>query len=88
MNHSLLTFSLCFFAFSGPNAAEPGYYRFPALRGDTVVFTAEGDLWTVPVSGGLARQLTAAVGEETHAAIAPNGETVAFSGTYEGPTEV
>ena len=88
MNHPLLTFSLCFFALSGPNAAEPGYYRFPALHGDTIVFTAEGDLWSVPVSGGLARRLTAAVGEETHAAISPDGETVAFSGTYEGPTEV
>ena len=26
------------------NQAPQGYYRFPAIHGDTVVFTAEGDL--------------------------------------------
>ena len=40
------------------HAAVPGYFRFPALSGDTVVFTSEGDLWTVPVSGGAPRRLT------------------------------
>ena len=29
------------------NAAEPGYYRQPAVHGDTVVFVAEGDLCRV-----------------------------------------
>ncbi len=37
-----------------------GYYRDPAVHGDTVVFTAEGDLWTVPLAGGPARRLTSA----------------------------
>ncbi|HVS12370.1 MAG TPA: S41 family peptidase [Thermoanaerobaculia bacterium] len=77
-------------AFALPVAAESpeGYYRFPALRGDTVVFTAEGDLWTVAVTGGVARRLTTHAGEETHAAISPDGATVAFSASYDGPTEV
>lgn len=71
-------------------AAEPvrGYYREPALHGDTIVFTAEGDLWTVGTSGGAARRLTSHPGDETHAAISPDGRTLAFSAMYEGPTEV
>ncbi len=68
--------------------AVRGYYRFPTIHGDTVVFTAEGDLWTVPAEGGVARRLTSHPGEESHAAISPDGKTVAFSAQYEGPTEV
>lgn len=87
ITHALFIF-VCFQSQHTFGDGVEGYYRFPALRGDTVVFTAEGDLWTAPVSGGLARRLTAAIGEETHAAISPDGERLAFSGTYEGPTEV
>lgn len=71
-------------------AAEPGtlgYYRFPSVRANTVVFTAEGDLWRVPIEGGLAQRLTSHLGEETRAAISPDGRSVAFSATYDGPTE-
>ena len=66
----------------------PGYFRFPALHGDTVVFTAEGDLWRVGASGGAASRLTSHLGFESAAAISPDGKSVAFSGEYEGPTEV
>lgn len=65
-----------------------GYYRFPAIHENTVVFTAEGDLWEVGVEGGPARRLTTHPGEETHAAFSPDGRTIAFSANYEGPTEV
>ena len=65
-----------------------GYYRYPAITGQTIVFTAEGDLWLVPVSGGVAQRLTSHPAEESHAAISPDGRTVAFSASYEGPTEV
>lgn len=65
-----------------------GYYRHPALWNSTVVFTAEGDLWKVSADGGEAQRLTSHPGMESHAAISPDGSLVAFSGSYEGPTEV
>jgi tricorn protease len=68
--------------------APPGYYRYPTIHGDTLVFTAEGDLWRVPVAGGVAERLTSHAGQEVDAAISPDGTQVAFSGRYEGPQEV
>jgi len=65
-----------------------GYYRFPTLHQNTLVFSAEGDLWTVDIQGGIARRLTTHPGEETHPVISPDGRTLAFSATYEGPTEI
>ena len=68
-------------------AARPGYYRLPALHADTVVFTAEGDLWTVNAAGGVAHRLTSDPGMEDYAAISPDGKTVAFTAQYEGPQD-
>ncbi len=68
--------------------ATEGYYRFPTIHESTVVFAAEGDLWTVSTRGGVARRLTTHPGEETHPIISPDGHTLAFTARYEGPAEI
>ncbi|WP_252867028.1 S41 family peptidase [Janthinobacterium lividum] len=70
-------------------AAAPAgsYFRFPAVRGDTVVFTAEGDLWKSNLRGGAAQRLTTHPGYETNAAISRDGQWLAFSAAYEGAQE-
>ena len=91
---SALTFCLLFTApafaghHSGHHSGHRGYYRAPAVAGDTIVFTAEGDLWTVSIDGGVARRLTTHEAEEIDAALSPDGATVAFVAHYEGAAEV
>lgn len=68
--------------------APAGYYRFPALHDDTIIFTAEGDLWRVGVAGGVAQRLTTHAGTEQLAAISPDGKSLAFTAQYEGQSEV
>ena len=60
----------------------------PAMNKTTIVFSYAGDLWTVSRQGGLATRLTAGAGQESAAAISPDGETLAFSGEYDGNTDV
>jgi tricorn protease len=84
----LIIYSFTLFASSLNAQSNRGYYRFPAIYGNTIIFTAEGDLWQVSTEGGVARRLTTHPGEEKNAAFSPDGKTIAFSADYEGPTEV
>jgi tricorn protease len=68
--------------------ADNGYYRFPALSGDQIIFTAEGDLWSTASSGGKAQRLTTHPGQEVRAVVSPNGKLIAFNGSYDGLSEV
>ena len=58
--------------------------RFPDVNADKIVFVYAGDLWIVPKEGGLARQLSSPKGHEAFPKFSPNGETIAFSGNYDG----
>lgn len=74
---------------TGSASAADGYFRFPTLAGnDTLVFTAEGDLWSAPAAGGRATRLTTHAGQEIRATASPDGKWVAFNGDYDGPSEV
>lgn len=85
----LLLSVVCFFISSLVFAQGfEGYYRFPDIHNTTIVFSAEGDLWTVGLEGGLAQRLTSHQEEEYFAAFSPDGSQIAFSASYEGPTEV
>lgn len=65
-----------------------GYYRYPTLSKDQIVFVSEDDLWSVGREGGVARRLSSGLGKTSHPALSPNGEWLAFSSTEEGNTEV
>ncbi|MBX5467668.1 MAG: PDZ domain-containing protein [Firmicutes bacterium] len=65
-----------------------GYYRYPTVAGETVVFVSEDDLWAVPRAGGIARRLTTGLGAVTRPVLSPDGQWVAFTGKEEGDTEV
>lgn len=79
---------LWFLSGSAFSAQEARVLRFPAIYGDQIVFTYAGDLYTVPVKGGVARKLTSHEGFEIFARFSPDGKYIAFTGEYDGNREV
>ena len=68
--------------------AQTKLLRFPDIRGDRVVFTYAGDLWTAPATGGNAMRLTSHAGVELFGKFSPDGKWVAFTGQYDGDEQV
>jgi len=63
--------------------------RFPAIYGNQIIFTYAGDLYTVDKTGGVARKLTNdSEGYEMFARFSPDGTNIAFTGQYDGNTEI
>lgn len=67
---------------------ESRLFRFPSIHGEKIVFMKSGDLYQVNVNGGVARKLTNHVGFEMFPKISPDGKLIAFTGQYDGNTEV
>ncbi len=62
--------------------------RYPDVGHGVVVFSYQGDIWQVPQEGGRAVRLTVHEGVETHPKISPDGKWIAFTGNYNGGTNV
>ena len=60
----------------------------PAMNKTEIVFSYAGDLWSVSRQGGVAQRLTTGQGSESDAAFSPDGNTIAFSGEYDGNVDV
>ena len=67
---------------------ETRLMRYPDISKDSVVFVYAGDLWVSPRAGGLARRLTAHPGDELFPKFSPDGKWIAFTGEYDGNTDV
>jgi len=65
-----------------------GYYRFPTIHKDTIIFVSEDDLWRVSLKDAQARRLTSNLAEIRNPFLSPDGEWVAFTGREEGHSEV
>src|SRR5262249_15780569 len=66
----------------------PLLLRHPTLSASQLFFVYGGDLWSVPRQGGAAQRLTAGNGVASRPAFSPDGNEIAFTGTYEGNADV
>jgi len=69
-------------------AEKPHLFQSPALSRESIAFGYAGDLWTVAREGGRAVRLTNGVDLESAPVFSPDGNTIAFTGEYDGNTDV
>src|SRR5688572_32389032 len=64
--------------------------RHPAINnnGSLVAFSFQGDIWTVPSTGGRATRLTIHEAYESNPVFSPDGKQIAFSGARFGNNDV
>ena len=60
----------------------------PAVSAERIVFAYANDLWTADLEGRNVRRLTSDPGTESNPAFSPDGSLIAFSGQYDGNTDV
>ncbi|OYT73550.1 MAG: protease [Chloracidobacterium sp. CP2_5A] len=82
----------CAAAFAGSataqESARPLLARTPTASRAYIVFSFAGDLWRAPRGGGDAVQLTTHPGIESEPIFSPDGSLIAFTGQYDGNTDV
>ena len=67
---------------------DAGLFRYPDVSKSHIVFTYANDIWVMPKDGGTAIKLSSPPGVESFPKFSPDGNTVAFSGNYDGNTDV
>src|SRR5438105_1190180 len=65
-----------------------GYLRQPTIAGEAIVFVCDDDLWRVEAAGGVARRLTAGLGEVGTPCLSPDGRWLAYVARDEQHPEV
>lgn len=69
-------------------AQETLLLRNPSVSKDHISFVYGGDVWLANRDGSQARRLTVNPGVELNPVFSPNGKQIAFTGNYDGNTDV
>ena len=89
MKYSIFALLCAFWPFFS-QAQSSDLLRYPDINkdGSLITFSFQGDIWTVPGSGGKATRLTIHEGYEAWPKFSPDGVQIAFSGDRFGSNDV
>ncbi len=89
MKNSFLLLCLSFFLLqSGSAQVSARLFQTPDVSATQIVFVYGGDLWIVNKEGGTASRLSSPAGNESFPRFSPDGTKIAFSGNYDGNTDI
>ncbi|MDH4220150.1 MAG: PDZ domain-containing protein [Candidatus Aminicenantes bacterium] len=84
----LILFLIAFISVTARAQVDAKMFRQPDVSATHITFVYAGDIWVVPKDGGLAHRLSSPLGEESYPRFSPDGSRIAFSGNYDGNTDV
>ena len=76
------------FAAVEPASRPPLLLQHPSLSATSVAFDYAGEIWSVPRSGGRAERLVTGQGQLSGPIFSPDGTRIAYTGRYDGNTDV
>ena len=90
MKKLFLLFSYCLVSVSSFAEDSPLWLRHSAISpdGQTVTFSYQGDIFTCPVQGGNATQLTSNIAYDAYPVWSPDSKKIAFASRREGSLDV
>src|SRR5436309_15671753 len=71
-----------------PDIRDTRLLAQPAVSERHIAFVYADDLWVADLDGKNVRRLTTDPGAESNPVFSPGGQTIAFSGQYDGNTDV
>lgn len=74
--------------FSQRKDNEARLLSYPNTSATEITFSYAGDIFTVPITGGLARRITTSPGVELFPRFSPDGQQIAFIGNYDGNQDI
>ena len=90
MNKLILATLLGAYGLAAQAQDNPLWMRHPAISPDskTIAFSYQGDIFTVPSSGGTAKQITSNAAFDSYPVWSPDGNHIAFASNREGSIDV
>ncbi len=79
---------LCLFSFSKTKSQNTKLLRNPDISNNHITFVYGGDIWLADKNGNNPKRLTTHPGVEIQPHFSPDGKLIAFSGQYDGNTDV
>ena len=65
-----------------------GYFRFPTIHKNKIVFISEDDLWIIDTKNPVARRITTNIANVSSPLISADGLSIAYVGQEDGNTEI